>query len=94
MRTYAINLQKHGISHDRYEELRHFCLQYDYLPTQKKDLIDKAALKAGGVFADKLKLNICNRDIPYIYIDIPYSETQFKRMRRKFFIYLNELKER
>lgn len=94
MRTYALNLKKYGISHDRYEELRHFCLQYDVLSLNNKALIDEAADKAAGEYSRQLKLNICCKGIPYKYIDIPFSESQFKRMRRMFFVYLNEMKEK
>ena len=94
MREYALNLQRQGISRDRYQELRHFCLQYDTLSQHGRAMIDAAAKKAAGAYHLELKKNICSRDMPYRYIDIPYSESQFKRMRRMFYVYLNEEKER
>ena len=94
MREYALNLEKQGISHDRYQELHHFCLQYDALSQRGRDMIDAAAKRAAGQYFAELKKNICNRDMPYRFIDIPYSESQFKRMRRMFYVYLNETKEK
>lgn len=94
MREYSLSLEKHGINHDRYQELRHFCLQYDLLSQNSRDLIDNAAEQAAGNYSAELKKNICNRDMPYRYIDIPYSESQFKRMRRLFYIYLDRAKEK
>ena len=57
-------------------------------------MIDDAAKRAAGQYSAELKKNICNRDMPYRFIDIPYIESQFKRMRRMFYVYLNETKEK
>ena len=94
MRNYPIKLDKAGISRDRYEELRHFCLQYEALSPDSRHLIDSAAQWAAGEYAPALKANICRMDTPYRFVDIPFSETQFKRIRREFFIYLDKIKEK
>ena len=94
MREYAMKLDKLGISYDRYQELKHFCRQYDRLSVNGKKLIDEAAKSAAGEYAQKLKLNVCTPDTPFRYIDIPYSESQFKRIRKMFFVYLDKSKEK
>ena len=93
MREYALKLDKYGICYDRYQELRHFCLQYERLSERSKLKIDEAAIFAAGSYANELKKNICYKDMPYRYLNLPYSESQFKRMRRALFIYLNNSKD-
>ncbi len=93
MRQYAPKLASLGIEYDRYRELLHFCRQYDRLSDEYRRMIDSAAQKSAGQYAALLLKNICCRDIPYRYLDIPYSESQYKRIRRSFFMYLNELKK-
>ena len=46
---------------------------------------------AGEYYKDLVK-NVTAKDMPYRYIDIPYSEAQFKRLRKKFFVNLHNIK--
>ena len=93
MREYAVRLKKQGISYDRYRELVHFCRQYDQLSEDRRAQIRQAARWAAGEYWETLVKSICYGELPYRYLDLPYSESQYKRIRREFFQYLHEIKE-
>ncbi|MBR4079133.1 MAG: hypothetical protein IKK29_02875 [Christensenellaceae bacterium] len=93
MRQYALNLEKQGISYDRYRELIHFCRQYAELEKENRELIRTAAAETAGEYAEILISAICGGELPYRYLALPYSEAQYKRIRRSFFKRLHELKK-
>ena len=93
MRKYAVRLEKAGISYDRYRELVHFCRQYRDLEEHQKEWIREAARRASEEYWEMLMKCICEGDLPYRYLDLPYSESQYKRIRRVFFQHLHEIKK-
>lgn len=93
MREYAVRLEKIGISYDRYRELVHFCRQYDRLEEGARELIRRAAKQASEEYWEILLKSICQGELPYRYLDLPYSESQYKRIRRAFFQHLHEIKK-
>ena len=93
MREYAVKLGKMGISYDRYRELVHFCRQYDQLSEESRELIRRAAKQASAEYWEILMKSICQGELPYRYLDLPYSESQYKRIRRTFFHNLHEIKK-
>ena len=93
MRDYAVRLERSGISYDRYRELIHFCRQYDALDRKYRELINIAAEETAGEYAQIFIRAICGGELPYRYLALPYSEAQYKRIRRSFFIRLHELKK-
>ena len=93
MRQYALSLERLGISYDRYRELTHFCRQYGELGKENRELIRRAAEEAAGEYAEILICAICDGELPYRYLALPYSEAQYKRIRRLFFKKLHELKK-
>jgi len=93
MRDYALRLDRSGISYDRYRELMHFCKQYEDLDRNHRELIRTAAEETAGEYAEILISAICGGELPYRYLALPYSEAQYKRIRRLFFKRLHELKQ-
>lgn len=92
MREYAVRLGKMGISYDRYRELVHFCRQYHQLALPQRELIEGVARQVSGEYWEILVKSICEGELPYRYLDFPYSESQYKRIRRAFFQRLHEIK--
>lgn len=93
MRQYALNLERQGISYNRYRELIHFCRQYAELNKEQREPIRIAAEETAGEYAEIFISAICGGELPYRYLALPYSEAQYKRIRRLFFKRLHELKQ-
>jgi len=93
MREYAVKLGKMGISYNRYRELVHFCRQYEHLDSIQRELIERAAKHAAEEYWEILLKSICQGELPYRYLDFPYSESQYKRIRREFFKNLHEIRK-
>lgn len=93
MREYAVRLTRMGISYDRYRELVHFCRQYEQLAPEQRGMIERAAQEASGQYWEIIVRSVCEGELPYRYLDFPYSESQYKRIRRAFFQILHEIKK-
>ena len=90
-RTCGIKLQRCGIDRNRYCELRYHCRQYKQLTRIERRSINEAAnIAMGGEYAWALKRNVCE-NIPFKSIDAPFSEREFARRRKIFFIELDRI---
>jgi len=56
-------------------------------------LVESAAKQASPTVYEYIIRNVA-QGIPYIYLKVPYSARQFYRIRRKFFVILDENKRR
>ena len=91
-RTYGMRLQRCGVDRHRYCELRYFCRQYKQLTRLEKHAINEAAnIAMGGDYAWAIKRNVCE-NVPVKSIDIPFSEREFARRRKLFFVELDRLR--
>ena len=78
-----------GITKDRYWELVYRVRQYKTLPREDKSIIDDTLKKHAGSFSGAFKRHIIF-GIPYKGLDVPYSEAQFKRIKKAIVLDLDE----
>ena len=113
-----INYEKYGISKERYEELRAFCLQYKEYKTRlrklKSGVMSCASVDEIKNVEEKIKLiekcvkevcasvpgvnyallrNVTEHKCGYEMIMPPMSKNSFYKLRKDFFVLLNETKK-
>lgn len=114
-----INYEKYGISKERYEELRAFCLQYKEYKTRLRKLKSGVLLCSSAeteikileekiTTIEKCVKQVCN-SLPGVYYALlrnvtehkcgyemvlpPMSKNSFYKLRKDFFVLLNETKK-
>lgn len=92
----GIKLKDYGISRNKYNELKYFCMQYaekkreaatDDLRRRDVEQIEQTAVDADGDIYPYLLRNV-TEGIPYEYMDVPCGRKQFYESRRLFFVLL------
>lgn len=95
-RKNGIKLKDYGISRNKYNELKYFCMQYaekkqeagsNGLRRREIEQIEQSAMEADGDIYGYLLKNV-TEGIPYEYMDVPCGRRQFYEARRTFFILL------
>lgn len=74
-----------GVDRNRYMELYYRVRRYDTLDAKERGKIDAAMEKIQKGRTGKRMLRAIIDGVPYKCLDIPYSEREYSRIKRRFY---------